>query len=139
MAGMSAQTRLVKLSDSKLRIDAGDDIRGLKVYDSSAQELGRVADLLVDEAEQRARFFEVESGGVLGVGAKEVLIPIDAVSHVNEKGVHVSQTRERVSGAPRYDPDLDSEQNWSEVYGYWGYNPFWRGVHRPPIARRGPR
>jgi sporulation protein YlmC with PRC-barrel domain len=139
MAEVNVHTRLVKLADSELRIDPGDDIRGLKVYDRSEQEIGRVADLLVDEAERRARVLEVESGGVLGIDAKEMLVPVEAVSHLSEKGVHLDQTSERVSGAPRYDPELDSEKNWTDVYGYWGYNPFWRGAHRPPIPRRGPR
>jgi sporulation protein YlmC with PRC-barrel domain len=139
MADINAKTRLVKLADTNLQIDPDEDVRGQKVYDKGEQEIGHVADLLVDEAERRVRFLEVESGGVLGIGAKEVLIPVDAISHVSDDGVCLDQSRERISGAPRYDPNLDEQQYWTDVYGYWGYNPFWRGGYRPPAPRRGPR
>jgi sporulation protein YlmC with PRC-barrel domain len=139
MADLNARTRLVKLADTKLTIDPDEDVRGQRVYDRGEQEIGKVADLLVDEAERRVRFIEVESGGVLGIGAKEVLIPVDAISYVGEDGVRVDQTRDRISGAPRYDPSLDEQKYWTDVYGYWGYNPFWAAGYRPPVPRRGPR
>lgn len=138
MSELNARTRLVKLGDTALKLDPDEDVRGRKVYDKSDNEVGKVADLVVDEGERRVRFLEVQQGGVLGIGAKDLLIPVDAVTHVAEDRVRIDQTRDRISGAPRYDPNLDEDKYWTDVYGYWGYSPYWTAGYLPPTHRRGP-
>ena len=63
-------TTLIKLSDSDLAVaDPAEDIRGRPVHDSAGQELGMIADLLIDKGEVEVRFLLVEHGGILGFGA----------------------------------------------------------------------
>jgi sporulation protein YlmC with PRC-barrel domain len=138
MSEMNARTRLVKLADTTLKLDPSDDVRGRKVYDKSDDEVGKVADLVVDEGERRVRFLEVQQGGVLGIGTTDLLIPVDAVTHVAEDRVRIDQTRDHISGAPRYDPNLDEEKYWTDVYSYWGYSPYWTAGYLPPTYSRGP-
>lgn len=48
---------LTRLSDSAHTIlSADEDIRGRKVTDRSGSELGKVADLIIDEEERKVRF-----------------------------------------------------------------------------------
>jgi sporulation protein YlmC with PRC-barrel domain len=114
--------------------DPAEDVRGRVVVDRDGEEIGEVKSLLIDESEAKVRFLEVESGGLLGVGGEERLLPVDAVTRVDEDAVHVDQTRERVHEAPRYDPELeDATAYLTGLYGYYGYVPFWTVGHpRPP-------
>src|SRR3712207_5286060 len=73
-----------------------EDVRGRNVVDRSGEELGTVDDLLVDAAEHKVRFLQVASGGVLGLGAQKVMIPVDAISRITDEAVHVDLERERV-------------------------------------------
>jgi sporulation protein YlmC with PRC-barrel domain len=118
---------LLRLTDSGLRLaDQGADIRGKKVYDSAREEIGKVHDLLIDEAERKVRFLEVASGGFLGLGDTKVLIPVEAVTGITEDEVRINQTRSRIAGAPRYNPDLIEEPFLNDVYAYYGaWTPFW--------------
>jgi sporulation protein YlmC with PRC-barrel domain len=118
--------KLVKLGDTDQTVARGDeDIRGRKVKDKNGEDLGEVDDLLVDVRENRVRFLEVASGGLLGLGATKSFIPVDAITDIAED-VHIDQTREHVAGAPVYDPDLvDDRSFYEDVYGYYGYPPFW--------------
>jgi hypothetical protein len=50
------------------------------------------------------------------------MIPIEAIT---DDTVRIDQTRRHVEDAPRYDPQLERERYWSDVYAYYGYAPYW--------------
>jgi sporulation protein YlmC with PRC-barrel domain len=131
-------TTLHKLTDLNLKVaDSAEDIRGHKVVDTSGEEIGKVDDLLVDGVDRKVRFLLVASGGFLGLGETTFLLPVDAITGIGDGVVRVDQTRERIAGAPRYSPDLiANEKHWNELYGYYGYSPFWsEGYNYPPYPR----
>ena len=123
--------RLLRLSDSTLTLERPeDDLRDRKVFDSDEEEIGRIGDLFIDQGENKVRFLMVKSGGFLGIGAEEILIPVDAISRIDEKGVHIAHGREHIAGAPQYDPELVTADYYQSLYGYYGYGPFWsRRLH----------
>ena len=126
MAGQAQTAAIVRLSDTDKKVaDRAEDVRGRKVVDRHGDEIGKVDDLLLDGRESKVRFLEVASGGLLGIGATKVLIPVDAVERVEPNTVRINQTRERVTGAPRYDPELKDQKYYGDVYGYYGYSPWW--------------
>ncbi|HWD78419.1 MAG TPA: PRC-barrel domain-containing protein [Kribbella sp.] len=122
----SAHT-LVRLADVALEVaDPADDVRGRKVVDRNGDEVGKVDGLIIDESERRVRFLEVGSGGFLGLGAQKQLVPVEAVVRVVEDTVQIAPERTHVAGAPAYDPDIEPERTYYEdIYGYYGYPPFW--------------
>lgn len=134
MATNETTARLVRLSDTNLTLaEQAEDIRGLKVLDLAGEEVGTVNDLFIDEQERKVRFLEVSSGGFLGLGATKFLLPVDAISRITPDVVHINQSRERVAGAPRYDPTLVEERYASDVYSHYGYPPYWGDdYHYPP-------
>ncbi|MDG4829308.1 PRC-barrel domain-containing protein [Solwaraspora sp. WMMD1047] len=119
--------KLRKLSDTTEALaDPAEDIRGRKVHDKQDNDIGKVDDLLIDENEHKVRLLRVEHGGILGFGATASFIPVDAVTRITDEVVYVDVTRERVSGAPRYDPDIvDQADVYEDLYGYYGFAPFW--------------
>ena len=134
MATNDRGARLVRLSDTNLTLaDGAEDIRGLKVLDMSGEELGTVNDLFIDEQERKVRFLEISSGGFLGLGATKFLLPVEAITRISVDVVHINQSRERVAGAPQYDPTLVEERYVSDVYSHYGYPPYWGpDYHYPP-------
>jgi sporulation protein YlmC with PRC-barrel domain len=103
-----------------------EDIRGRQVKARDGEDLGEVDDLLIDPTENKVRFLVVASGGFLGLGQEKSFIPVDAVSGITAGEVHLDQTRDKVAGAPAYDPDIVEERSYYEdVYGYFGYAPYW--------------
>lgn len=124
---MTENPILVRMSDSDLTVSDEQEIRGRHVVDPEGDRLGTVHDLLVDEGEKQVRFLEVASGGFLGMGREKVLIPVEAVTEV-EDDVHVSTTRAHVEGSPGYDPELavvSPLSYFGGVYGYYGIGPYW--------------
>src|ERR671922_215469 len=133
MATNETGAKFVRISDTNLTLaEPGEDIRGLKALDLAGEELGTVDDLFIDEQERKVRFLEVSSGGFLGLGATKFLLPVDAITRITADVVHINQSRERVAGAPTYDPTLVEERYVSNVYSHYGYPPYWGPDYRYP-------
>jgi sporulation protein YlmC with PRC-barrel domain len=110
-----------------------EDIRSRQVVDASGHDIGEIEALIIDDQDEKVRFLRVASGGFLGMGKSKVLIPVEAISKINHNVVHVDQTRERISTAPAYDPELVDDRYYEGLYGYYGYQPFWgAGYVYPP-------
>jgi hypothetical protein len=94
-----------------------------------------VDDLLLDDQEHKVRFLEVASGGFLGLGVTKLLLPVEAITRIMNDTVYINQSRERVAGAPRYDPTLVDKRYVSDLYGHYGYPPYWgAGYIYPPVS-----
>jgi sporulation protein YlmC with PRC-barrel domain len=121
--GTNAGFGLVRLSDSEFILeDRSQDIRGLEVYDEGGEEIGTVEGLYIDEEEREVRFLEVGAGGLLGLGEKNFLIPVEAVREVNEEGVVVDQSREKVIDSPPFDTNVVPQAPYQrDIYDYYGY------------------
>lgn len=127
---------LTPLSDTgQMVADPEQDLRGRTVIDNAGEKVGTVTDLLVDTTESAVRFLRVEHGGVLGFGATASFIPVDAIRRITDDEVHVDSGKDRIAGAPRYDPDLvDQRDYYEKIYGHYGYPPFWTpGYMYPPF------
>ena len=126
---------LMKLSDMGVTIKLGDeDVRRYCVKDRDGHDIGKVHDLLVDPRGNKVRFLVVESGGFLGMGERKSFIPVDAITRITTGEVHIDQTRERVAGAPPYDPELVTTRDYhQDSYGYYGFAPYWMGGYSYPV------
>ena len=132
----SAKRTLVGLKDSQLTTsDSAEDIRSRKVVDAAGEDIGEIDDLLIDDQEKKVRFLRVASGGFLGMGKDKVLIPVEASKKIEDDVVHVDQTRERIAGAPNYNPELVDDLYYGGLYGYYGFQPYWTaGYVYPPYS-----
>jgi len=125
---------LYVLGDRGQTVDeSANDVRGRQVKDKNGDGIGKVADRLVDDAEDKVRFLLVEHDGFLGFGETKSLIPVDAVTKITVDDVFVDQSRERVAAAPGYTPDLvDDRPYHASIYGYYGYAPYWGAGYMYP-------
>lgn len=98
----------VKLSDSDYVLARPEqDIRRKGVYDADGRRIGNVDDLYIDRQEREVRFLEVGAGGFLGMGQKQLLVPVETVSEVSEGRVTIeARGTEKVAGDPPFDTAL---------------------------------
>lgn len=130
---MSETAVLVRLDDSELTLaDPADDVRGQTVVDTHGDEVGEVDGLIIDQEERRVRLLQISSGGFLGMGKQKVLVPVDAVTAVDDT-LHVDTDRGNVAGSPAYDPELVLDRPTAAgFYDYYGYAPYWTAGHMAP-------
>jgi sporulation protein YlmC with PRC-barrel domain len=96
---------LIRLGDSDfVPANPEDDLRGKAVYDAQGQRIGSVSDLYIDRHEREVRFLEVGAGGFLGIGEKNYLVPVEAVTQVAEARVTIEPGRtEKMAGPAPFD------------------------------------
>ncbi len=128
------QGNLMRLSDTGLDVaDQEEDIRGRTVIDRDGEEIGAIDDLYLDPSNARVRCLHVRGGHPSGGGEREMLIPVDAIVGITEEKVYIDRTRSHVHGGPHYDPALITVPYLDNLYGYYGYAPFWGpGYVYPP-------
>ena len=118
------RSNLTKLSEADLPLEEPwQDIRGLEVYDVNGEQIGSVEDLYVDRDSRLPRFLEVSAGGLLGIGKKHFLIPIEEVSRdMDEDRVTVIQPRDKVVESADFDPDDVSNPDVQRaIRAYYGH------------------
>ena len=116
---------LVRLSDTdEIVLDPLEDVRGRKVKDNLGQDLGKVKDLLVDQSDNRVRALIVDHGHFLEKTTS--VIPVDAIAKLTTDEVEIDQEKDKIGGAPAYDPDLVYDEDYYfALYDYYGYSPYW--------------
>ncbi len=122
------------LGDTDLTVkDPAEDVRGREVLDSAGEKIGTVDDLALDDQEHRVRFLRVAHGGFLGIGEDHFLVPVDAITKIDDDHVHVNRQRKDLGRAPGYLPELAEKADYYEgVYGWWGYGPYWASGYAYP-------
>jgi len=135
----TTQPDILKLSDTPLALtNSADDIRGRKAVDAAGEDIGHVDDLMIDAAQKKVRFLRVTTGGFLGIGKTAFLIPVDAISRIDDKLVHINHARNKFVGAPTYNPEMVDRAYLEQLYGYYDYVPFWSAGYNYPSYPRYP-
>jgi sporulation protein YlmC with PRC-barrel domain len=134
MTATSDRAVLRLLSDTGQTVSSdADDIRGRIVKDVGGAEIGKIEDLLVDQAEGRVRMLLVEHGGFLGIGRAKSFVPVDDVVRITERTVHINHSQNHVDSGPGYDPDLMNDTKYlGSVYGHYGMAPYWGAGYEYP-------
>jgi sporulation protein YlmC with PRC-barrel domain len=121
--GAGTRPNLVNLNDTDIHLEEPwQDLRGLDVYDADDDQIGSVEDVYVDREQRQARLLDVSAGGVLGVGKKHFLVPVEDVKRdVTEERITVEHPKDKVTGSPEFDPDAGPRSDLlSAVYAYYG-------------------
>lgn len=106
------------------------DVVGLDVQNYQDEKLGKVEDIVFDVGAGRIVGFIVSSGGVLGVGVRQVTVPPSAVHYDEGKRVlHMNATKESFEKAPpfeaaRWEEFRRQPAGVAQVYQYYGVTPY---------------
>ncbi|MDE2514984.1 MAG: hypothetical protein KGL12_03055 [Rhodospirillales bacterium] len=93
---------------------------------ASDGDIGTVADFLFDDTGWSIRWLVVETGSWLS--GRKVLLPPSVLGHpdLKEKNFPVRLTMQQVKDSPAIDTQQPvSRQMETDVYGYYGWNPYW--------------
>lgn len=82
----------------------GSQLIGMDVKNQQGEQLGEVADLVLDPREAKIKSVVISSGGMLGIGAKKVAVPWEQVKPASDaEAFVVTMTREELQQAPQWE------------------------------------
>jgi hypothetical protein len=90
------------------------ELRQRGVFDSGDRLIGQVVNIYVDD-EENFRFVDVAMGGVLGIGKKHHLVPVEAIAEEEPGSITLTLDQQAVKSAPTLDaphaaPDDDLQR-----------------------------
>ena len=117
------------LTSSGLELeDPTKDLRGREALDRDGQSVGTVTDLLIDPTLRVPRLAVVESsGGLLGMGKKHYLVPLEAIGQAEGNQVRISRSKDEVLAEPEYHATEGEEEElqYAQVYQAYSIRPYW--------------
>ena len=109
---------------------SGSSLKGDKVVNHEGDDLGKIEEIMIDLDHGRVAYAVLSFGGFLGLGDKLFAIPWQAftVDTANKRLV-LNANKEILEKAPGFDktswPDM-ADLSWgANLYGYYGYKPYW--------------
>ena len=113
MAKTTQKAVIFSLRESGMKFrDPAHDIRGREVFGRDGKKMGTIEDVLMDDKHSRIRFIEVAHGGFLQVfGRDTYILPVNMITKVEERKVHVTYTSEEIDRKPSYIPELEEGQD----------------------------
>lgn len=107
--------------------DPAEDVRDRTVCDRIGQPIGPVEDIWFDPEARRARLLEMSHGGLLGIGKRHLLVPVEAIRGVDAESVYLDRDREVVIDGPEFVPEQIDDQvaHYGDVYRWYGVRPVW--------------
>ena len=113
-----------------------------RVVDDAGNDVGDVADLMLDCETGRVVYLVVQVGAVLGIGGQHFALPWAVVAEVDDSGVRLRVGSERVQSAPPVElafwPGMASDARWARaVHEHFGATPYWVGHGRGRRSRSG--
>jgi uncharacterized protein (TIGR02271 family) len=93
-----------------------EEARGLPVYDSAGDKIGKVEDIYYDEQTNQPEWIGIGTGFF---GTKRVLVPVQGAS-LSSDGYTVPYDKDRVKDSPDIDADEISQDTEAELYSYYG-------------------
>jgi sporulation protein YlmC with PRC-barrel domain len=120
---------------------AADTLEGDRVVNPRGEELGTIAEIMIDVQRGTVAYAVMSSGGFLGLGDKLFAIPWSALTLDADRHCFVLDAdKERFEKAPGFDKDhwpSMADDRWAhEVHDFYGVTPYWSGESGRGTASR---
>lgn len=112
------------------RVLSSSSLEGDRVRNSAGEDLGKIEDIMIDIPSGRIAYAVISFGGFLGLGDKLFAVPWDAFTlDEGSKEFILNVEKKALEDAPGFDkdnwPDMADPDFGSQVYGHYGYKPYW--------------
>jgi sporulation protein YlmC with PRC-barrel domain len=97
-------------------------LMGTNIRNAQGQDLGELADMVVDVTKNRIHYAIVERGGVLGIGEKAIAVPITQFrTGAREGDLVLNMTEQQLKDAPGLERNVEwnDPRTWSNVGQYY--------------------
>ena len=114
--GTEASQQELKVSSQQLQkhvtdINKASKLIGMQVRNTKNENLGKIADLVLDQKSGKVAYAALSVGGVLGVGDKLVAVPFEAFTpNPGQDGLVLNIDKQRLQQAPGF-----SQNNWPDL------------------------
>lgn len=78
------------------------ELTGASVFDMTGERIGEIDDILMNP-EDNSMAASIDVGGFLGLGEKDVVLPLESLTNGSDDGVTVDMSEEELEALPEYE------------------------------------
>jgi sporulation protein YlmC with PRC-barrel domain len=97
---MGMDTRTQARSDNPIYSRSADDLDGTDVVDSAGDKVGTIKQVVLT-SDRRSAHAVIATGGMLGVGARDIVVSLDELNAVDDE-LQLNQTKEKIEARKEY-------------------------------------
>jgi hypothetical protein len=118
------------IAGEKGRLISADKVEGTAVLNAEGDDLGHIAEIMIDKPSGRVVYAVLKYGSVLGLGGKLFALPWDVLTYDTRwNGYVVNIPEERLKNAPSFDgadPPNMADLRWGkQIHDYYGSSASW--------------
>jgi len=112
------------------RVLSASSLAGDQVQNSAGDDLGKVAEIMIDIPAGKVAYAVLSFGGFLGMGNKLFAVPWSALRVDEDKKIFILDVdKQKLENAPGFDkdnwPDMADTAWGNEIFSYYGAVPYW--------------
>lgn len=120
----------MEVAESTINAVRTKDVIGTKVMNARRENIGKIAEIVLDKYYGRILYLVLESGTFLGLGGKYFALPWEALDyHPEEDAFVLNVAKEKLTKAPAFDknhwPDVTSREWGDSINRYYGLKSYW--------------
>ncbi len=112
------------------RIVPASQVTGNQVQNLSGDKLGKIEDVMLDDASATIAYAVLSFGGFMGMGDKLFAVPWNALTLIEGEDYFLLDVEEEVlENAPGFEkddwPDFADRRWGSDIHAHYGTTPYW--------------
>jgi sporulation protein YlmC with PRC-barrel domain len=118
------------ITDEKGRLISAEKVEGTSVVNARGEDLGHIAEIMLDKPTGRVAYAVLKYGSFLGLGGKLFALPWDVLKYDTHRSAYiVNIPEERLKNAPSFDeatpPDMADPRWGKQIHDYYGSSASW--------------
>ena len=112
------------------KVLSASTLKNEKVVNAAGEDLGKMAEYMIDLKSGRIAYCVLSFGGFLGMGDKLFAVPWSALTLDTEKKPFILNVdKERLKNAPGFEkdnwPDMGTPEFGTRVHSFYNVKPYW--------------
>jgi sporulation protein YlmC with PRC-barrel domain len=126
-------------ADPKQKVGAAqsmsaEELEGIQVYSQAGEEIGEIKGVTIDDTSGTVKFVNLSKGGILGIGAEDIAVPLEALNFEDGRAV-LAVDISKLENAPKQ-AEMSDKDFQSELQSHYGVSPAWQQDAVRPIEMK---
>ncbi|MEJ2033464.1 MAG: PRC-barrel domain-containing protein [Deltaproteobacteria bacterium] len=129
----SSQSEQVQATQQEQQVKSTNKLIGRAVMGHQGQEIGNISDIMIDTQTGQVAYALVSSGGVLGMGENQYIVPWNAL-HIDPQTnqLALDMSKDQLKDAPK-GQTVATRKQAEKIFQFYGVAPYWeQGAQQQP-------
>lgn len=101
-----------------------DELEGMEVVSQQGEEIGEIQKITIDKQSGEVQFVTFSKGGILGMGAEEIAVPLSAFEIRNDQAI-LTVDQSKLENVPQQNAEVTDSDYLLDLETHYGVGPAW--------------